>query len=168
LKTLDELAEVFKRRTQMRELEEKILTNLEFDGIVGKSPAMLEVFDLVRKISKHYSNVLLSGPTGSGKELIARSLHKMSPVAQQRFAVCNCSALVDTLLESQLFGHMRGAFTGAFDTRAGLFEYANDGTVFLDEIGENLASNAGEAARVIQNREIQRVGSPEIKKVNIG
>jgi DNA-binding NtrC family response regulator len=167
LKTLDELAEAFKRRAQIRELEEKILTNLEFDGIVGRGPAMLEVFDLVRKISKHYSNVLLSGPTGSGKELIARSLHQMSPVAQQRFAVCNCSALVETLLESQLFGHMRGAFTGAFDTRAGLFEYANGGTIFLDEIGETSPQMQAKLLRVIQNREIQRVGSPEVKKVDV-
>jgi len=140
---------------------------LQFLGIVGKSPAMIEVFELARKVARHYSNVLITGPTGSGKELVARALHQLSPVAQQKFAVCNCSALVDTLLESQLFGHVRGSFTGATDTRPGLFEYANGGTVFLDEIGETSPGMQAKLLRLIQNREIQRVGSPEIKNVNV-
>jgi transcriptional regulator with GAF, ATPase, and Fis domain len=84
---------------------------------------MIEVFELAQKVSRHYSNVLIIGSTGAGKELLARALHQLSPVAQERFAVCNCSALVDALLESQLFGHMRGPFTDATDTRPGLFEY---------------------------------------------
>ncbi len=167
LKSLDELAEVFTRRLQIRELEQQLLPNLEFHGIMGKSPAMLEMFDLARKVAKHYTNVLISGPTGSGKELVARALHLMSPVAGERFAVCNCSAMVDTLLESQLFGHVRGAFTGASDTRPGLFEYANGGTVFLDEVGETSLPMQAKLLRVIQNREIQRVGSPEVKKVDV-
>jgi len=128
---------------------------------------MLEVFDLTKKIARHYTNALITGPTGSGKELIAHALHQMSPVGQERFAVCNCSALVDTLLESQLFGHIRGAFTGASETRAGLFEYADRGTVFLDEIGETSLQMQAKLLRVIQNREIQRVGSPEVKKVDV-
>jgi DNA-binding NtrC family response regulator len=167
LKTLDELAELFTQRSQIRDLEDRLLNNLRFHGIVGRSPAMLEVFDLARKVARHYSNVLISGPTGAGKELIARALHQMSPVAQQRFAVCNCSALVDTLLESQLFGHVRGSFTGATDTRPGLFEFANGGTVFLDEVGEMSLPMQAKLLRIIQNREIQRVGSPEVKKVDV-
>ena len=91
----------------------------------------------------------------------------MSPVAQNRFAVCNCSALVDTLLESQLFGHVRGAFTGATDTRPGLFEYASGGTVFLDEVGEMSPPMQAKLLRVIQNREIQRVGAPEVGHVDV-
>lgn len=166
-KTLEELANLFGQRKRIRHLEEQLLTDLDFHGIVGKSPAMLDVFDLARKVAKHYTNVLLSGPTGSGKELVAKAIHEMSPVAQQRFAICNCSALVDTLLESQLFGHIRGAFTGATDTRPGLFEYASSGTVFLDEVGEMSISMQSKLLRVIQNREIQRVGSPEVRRVDV-
>jgi len=167
MKTLDELSEQFATRSEIKHLEDRLLPNLQFHGIVGKSPAMLEVFDLAKKISRHYTNALVTGPTGAGKELVARALHQMSPVAQERFAVCNCSALVDTLLESQLFGHMRGAFTGATETRPGLFEYGNGGTVFLDEIGEMSLAMQAKLLRVIQNREIQRVGSPEVKKVDV-
>ncbi len=166
-KTLDDLASVFTQRSETRELEERLFKNSQFQGIVGKSPAMLEVFDLARKVARHFTNVLVTGPTGVGKELIARALHELSPVARERFAVCNCSALVDTLLESQLFGHVRGSFTGATDTRPGLFEYANGGTVFLDEIGETSPQMQAKLLRVIENREIQRVGSPEVKKVDV-
>ena len=166
-RTLDEVAALYDQRRRVRALEEQLLKDLEFHGIVGKSPAMLEVFDFARKVARHYSNVLIVGPTGTGKELVARAIHQISPVSQQRLAVCNCSALVDTLLESQLFGHVRGAFTGATDTRPGLFEYANGGTVFLDEVGETSLPMQAKLLRVIQNREIQRVGSPEVKQVNV-
>jgi DNA-binding NtrC family response regulator len=166
-KSLDELAESFNRRKRIRNLEHQLLTDLEFHGIVGRSPAMIEVFEMVRKVARHYNNILLIGATGTGKELIAKSIHHMSPVAQQRFAVCNCSAMVDTLLESQLFGHIRGAFTGATETRPGLFEYANGGAVFLDEVGETSLAMQSKLLRVIQNREIQRVGSPEVRRVDV-
>jgi DNA-binding NtrC family response regulator len=166
-RTLDEVAALYDQRRRVRALEEQLLKDLEFHGIVGKSPAMLEVFDFARKVAKHYSNVLIVGPTGTGKELVARAIHQISPVSQQRLAVCNCSALVDTLLESQLFGHLRGSFTGATETRPGLFEYANGGTVFLDEVGETSLAMQAKLLRVIQNREIQRVGSPEVKQINV-
>ena len=166
-KTLDEVASLYDQRRRVRELEDQLLADLEFHGIVGKSPVMLEVFDFARKVARHYTNVLLVGATGTGKELVARAIHNISPVSQQKLAVCNCSAMVDTLLESQLFGHVRGAFTGATDTRPGLFEYANNGTVFLDEIGETSLPMQAKLLRVIQNREIQRVGSPEVRQVNV-
>jgi DNA-binding NtrC family response regulator len=166
-RTLDELAEQASRRKQIRELEDRLLANLDFHGIVGRSPAVLEAFELAQKIAKHYTNVLITGATGSGKELFAKAIHQMSPVADGKFAVVNCSALVDTLFESQLFGHIRGSFTGATDTRAGIFEYASGGTVFLDEIGEMSPPMQAKLLRVIQNREIQRVGSPEVKRVEV-
>lgn len=166
-KTLDELAEIFTQRSEIRGLEERLFENVQFHGIVGKSPALLEMLDLVKKVSRHYSNVLITGATGAGKELVARALHQLSPVGKERFAVCNCSALVDTLLESQLFGHVRGAFTGAIDSRPGLFEFANGGAVFLDEVGEMPLPMQAKLLRVIENREIQRIGSPETRSVNI-
>ncbi len=166
-RTLDELAGMYDQRRRIRHLENELLKDLEFHGIVGKSPAMLEVFDQTRKVARHYTNVLLIGQTGVGKELIAHAIHKQSPVSQNRLAICNCSAMVDTLLESQLFGHIRGAFTGATDTRPGLFEYANGGTVFLDEVAEMSMPMQAKLLRVIQNREIQRVGSPETRKVEV-
>jgi DNA-binding NtrC family response regulator len=166
-RALDDVALLYDQRRRVKALEEQLLKDLEFHGIVGKSPVMLEVFDFARKVARHYSNVLLIGPTGTGKELVARAIHQLSPVSQQRLAVCNCSAMVDTLLESQLFGHVRGSFTGATDTRPGLFEYASGGTVFLDEVGETSLAMQAKLLRVIQNREIQRVGSPEVKQVNV-
>ena len=166
-KTLEELSDQLQRRRRISGLDAQLLNDLEFYGIVGRSAGMLELFDLARKVARHYSNVLITGATGTGKELIAHALHQMSPVAGQRFAVCNCSAMVETLLESQLFGHVRGAFTGANDTRPGLFEYANGGTVFLDEVGETSLAMQAKLLRVIQNREIQRVGSPEVRSVDI-
>ena len=166
-KTLGELSDQLQRRRRIRGLDEQLLHDLEFHGIVGRSAGMLELFDLARKVAPHYSNVLITGATGTGKELVAHALHQMSPVAGQRFAVCNCSAMVETLLESQLFGHVRGAFTGANDTRPGLFEYASGGTVFLDEVGETSLAMQAKLLRVIQNREIQRVGSPEVRSVDI-
>jgi DNA-binding NtrC family response regulator len=166
-KTIGDLAEQFDRRRRIHDLEQRLVSDLEFHGIVSRSPAMIDVFEMVRKIARHYLNALLIGPTGSGKELVAHAIHQMSPVANQRFAVCNCSAMVDTQLESQLFGHVRGAFTGATETRAGLFEYASGGTVFLDEVGEISPVMQAKLVRLIQNREIQRVGSSEIRRVNV-
>lgn len=166
-RALDDISMLYDQRRRVRALEEQLLKDLEFHGIVGKSPAMLEVFDFARKVARHYTNVLVVGQTGTGKELVARAVHQISPVGTQRLAVCNCSALVDTLLESQLFGHVRGSFTGATDTRPGLFEYANGGTVFLDEVGETSLAMQAKLLRVIQNREIQRVGSPEVKQITV-
>jgi len=166
-RTLDEIAEHRARRQRVHALEEGLLAELSQHGIVGQSPQLLEMIELMRKVAPHYKNVLVTGPTGAGKELVARALHQMSAVASECFAVCNCSTLVETLLESQLFGHVRGAFTGANETRAGLFEFANRGTVFLDEVGEMSPGLQSKVLRVIENREIQRVGSPEVRQVDV-
>jgi DNA-binding NtrC family response regulator len=166
-KALHEVTALYDRLHRVKAIEEQLLTDLDFQGIIAKSPVMMEVFDLARKVAPHYTNVLLVGATGTGKELVARAIHQISPVGGQKLAVCNCSAMVDTLLESQLFGHVRGAFTGAIETRIGLFEYANGGTIFLDEVGETSMAMQSKLLRVIQNREIQRVGSPEVRQVNV-
>jgi two-component system response regulator HydG len=166
-RALDDVAALCDQRRRVKALDEQLLEDLEFHGIVGKSPAMLEVLDFARRVARHYRNVLVTGHTGTGKELVARAIHQLSPVSSQRLAVCNCSAMVDTLLESQLFGHVRGAFTGATETRPGLFEYADGGTVFLDEVGQTSLAMQAKLLRVIQSREIQRVGSPEVKHINV-
>src|SRR5437879_11794534 len=166
-KSLDDVAALYDQRRRVRALEEQLLKDLEFHGIVGKGPAMLEVFDFARKVARHYTNVLLVGPTGTGKELVARAIHQISPASQQKLAVCNCSAMVDTLLESQLVGHVRGAFTGATDTRPGLLQCANGGTVLLDEVGETSLPMQAKLLRVIQNREIPRVGAPEVRHLTV-
>ena len=166
-KTLDDISALYDQRRRVKELEEQLLDVAEFHGIIGQSPLMLEVFDLARKIARHYTNVLLVGPTGSGKELVANAIHQLSPIGDRKLIVCNCATLVDSLLESQLFGHMRGAFTGATDSRMGLFEYANGGTIFLDEVGDTSLAMQAKILRVIQNREVQRVGSPEVRHISV-
>jgi transcriptional regulator with PAS, ATPase and Fis domain len=118
-------------------------------------------------VAPHFRNVLVLGATGTGKELVARALHRLSPVASKQLAVCNCSALVETLMESELFGYVRGAFTGATQDKVGLFEYANGGTVFLDEIGDLPLPAQAKLLRVLQNQEVQRVGSPAARKIDV-
>ena len=141
-------------------LDHELLDVYQFESMVGRSPLMLEVFAKVRRIAPHFRTVLVTGATGTGKELVAHALHKHSPVSSAAFAVCNCSALVETLLESELFGYVKGAFTGANQDKRGIFEYANGGTVFLDEIGELPLLAQAKLLRVLQNNEVQRVGSP--------
>lgn len=162
-----ELLDQGRVRRQALELDERLLETFQFQGMVGRSPQMLEIFARIRRVAPHYRIALISGATGTGKELVARALHAMSPVAARRFAVCNCSAIVETLFESELFGHVRGAFTGATQDRAGLFEYAQGGTVFLDEIADMPLAMQSKLLRVMQNQELQRVGSPEVRRVDV-
>jgi len=148
-------------------LDEDLIDVFQFQGMIGRSPLMLEVFAKIRRIAPHFESVLVTGETGTGKDLVARALHNLSPLPSAPFAVCNCSALVETLLESELFGHVRGAFTGAVENKQGIFEYANGGTVFLDEIGELALPAQAKLLRVLQNREVQRVGSPTPHTVHV-
>ena len=148
-------------------LEGELAQRLEFCGMVGRGAAMQEVFGLIRRLAPHARTALVTGETGTGKELVARALHKLGPRAARRFVTVNCSAVVETLFESELFGHVRGAFTGATDHKAGLFETADGGTVFLDEIGELPASVQAKLLRVLENGEVQRVGSLEPRKVDV-
>jgi DNA-binding NtrC family response regulator len=154
-------------RRETLELDERLLESLRFHGMVGRSPQMLETFARIKRVAPHYRIALIGGATGTGKELVAHALHELSPVAARRFAVCNCSAIVETLFESELFGHVKGAFTGATQDRAGLFEYAQGGTVFLDEIADMPLTTQSKLLRVVQNQELQRVGSPEVRKVDV-
>jgi len=156
-----------RKRERTAELDSELLGVYEFEGMIGRSPAMLEVFAKIRRVAPHFKTILVTGNTGTGKELVARALHNLSPVANARFSVVNCAALVETLLESELFGYVKGAFTGAIRDKIGIFEYADGGTVFLDEIGEMPLAAQSKLLRVLQNEEVQRVGSPVPRHVNV-
>jgi len=148
-------------------LENQFADAFSLEGMIGRSPRMLEVFDLVRRVAPHLGTALITGETGTGKELVARALHELSSRAQQRIAVFNCSALVDTLAESQLFGHRKGAFTGAINDQAGVFEWANGGTVFLDEVGDLSPAAQSKLLRVLENGEVQKLGLPQAIRVDV-
>jgi DNA-binding NtrC family response regulator len=164
---IQELLSEAERRSEAHSLEHELIDNYQFDGIIGRSPAMLDVFSRIRRIAPHFRVLLIQGETGTGKELVAQAIHKRSRGAAKPLVSCNCSALVDTLLETELFGHVKGAFTGADRDRVGLFEYANGGTVFLDEIGDMPFGAQAKLLRVLQNEEIHRVGSPKAHTIEV-
>lgn len=139
----------------------------DWSPLVGSSPAMLEVYKLVARVSEGRSTVLLQGESGTGKELIARAIHANSPRREKPFIPVNCGALPDTLLESEMFGYEKGAFTGAAGTKAGLFEAANGGTLFLDEIGDLGPALQVKLLRVMQDHEVRRVGGTSSLKVDV-
>lgn len=154
-------------RKKILQLDNELTDAYRFEGIIGRSPLMLDLFARIRRVAPHFRTVLITGETGTGKELVARALHQRSPAKARPFVVCNCSALVETLLESELFGHTKGAFTGADQDKVGVFEYANGGAVFLDEIGELPFESQAKLLRVLQNQEVQRVGSPVPRPVDV-
>lgn len=155
------------RRQRGSKLENDLLENFEFQGMVGRSPLMLDLFSKIGRVAPHFRTVLVTGPTGVGKELVAKALHQASPFHAGPFVALNCSAISETLAESELFGHVKGAFTGAQQEKAGIFEYANGGTTMLDEIGEMPLAMQAKLLRVLQNQEFQRVGSPAVRKVDV-
>jgi len=148
-------------------LKREIATQASFTQIIGQSEAMQKVFEVVRKVADSKSNVLICGESGTGKELVARAIHYNSARARMPFVAVNCSALPEPLLESELFGHMKGSFTGAISNKEGLFETANGGTVFLDEIGDLTPAIQVKLLRVIQEREFRRVGGTRDVKVDV-
>ncbi|OLC54712.1 MAG: Fis family transcriptional regulator [Acidobacteria bacterium 13_1_40CM_4_69_4] len=150
-------------RVLKRELKER----LRFDELVGDGPRMKEVMDLVAKVAPTNSTVLISGESGTGKELVARAIHVGSPCRERPFVSINCGALPDELLESELFGHTRGSFTGAVTAKKGLFEVADGGTLFLDEIGDTTTAMQIKLLRVLQERRIRRVGGTDEIEVNV-
>jgi DNA-binding NtrC family response regulator len=154
------------RRQRLLRAESRVAHELEYHGMLGRSAAMQEVFSLIRRLAPHVRTALITGETGTGKELVARALHQQGPRRSRRFVTVNCSAVVETLFESELFGHVRGAFSGATEHKAGLFETAHEGTLFLDEIGELPLSLQAKLLRFLENGEVQRVGAVEPRRVD--
>ncbi len=152
--------------TENANLKQKLQTRYEFSNIVAESAAMKNVCDMIRRVAPTDTTILIYGPSGTGKELIAKAIHAHSQRAEKDFLPVNCAALPEPLLESEMFGHVKGAFTGAASDKAGLFEAAHGGTIFLDEIGSMPLPIQGKLLRVLQEREIRRVGSNKTISVN--
>ena len=146
-----------------KELENKYVYN----GIIGRSPLMKNVFNIIEKLKDVDTNVVISGESGTGKELVARALHFSGKRKKEKFEEVNCAAIPDSLLEEELFGHKKGSFTGAVEDRKGLFEYADNGTIFLDEISDMPYSLQAKLLRVLQEKEFSPIGSNEKKQLNV-
>jgi two-component system NtrC family response regulator len=153
--------------SENRELREALETHHRIEGIIGEGGRMLEVFSMVRRVASSEATVLIRGESGTGKELIAKAIHYGSPRASGPMIRVNCAALPETLLESELFGHEKGAFTGAVATRKGRFELADGGTLFLDEIGDLPLLLQAKLLRVLQEKEFERIGSSNPVRVNV-
>jgi DNA-binding NtrC family response regulator len=164
---LEDIRAELARRAQVLALERQVAQQLEFCGMLGRSPLMQEVFSLVQRLAPHAKIVLIGGETGTGKELAARAFHHAGTRRNKPFVTINCSAVVDTLFESELFGHVRGAFTGAVEAKAGVFETAHGGTLFLDEVGELPLSVQAKLLRALEYGEVQRVGSLQPKRADV-
>jgi two-component system response regulator AtoC len=150
-----------------RLLRTEVRRKFEFNNIIGKSKKMQEIFSLIEKVALGSSTVIIYGSSGTGKELVAKAIHYNSPRAERPFIPFNCGAIPETLVESELFGHTKGAFTGAIQAKKGLFEEANGGTLFLDEISTILPSVQVKLLRVLQEKELMRVGSTERIKIDV-
>ena len=155
------------RRVRGPEADALSPRELEFCGLIGRGPSMREVFNLVRRLAPHARTVLVTGETGTGKELLARAFHRLGPRRHRRLATVNCSTIVESLFETELFGHQRGAFTGAVESKAGMFEAADGGTLLLDEVGELPAAAQAKLLRVLETGEVQRVGALDGRTVDV-
>jgi two-component system response regulator HydG len=155
------------RRVALLEAESDTARRLELCGMIGRSAVMQELFGLVRRIAPHARTALVTGETGTGKEGIARAIHELGPRRGRKFVTINCSAVVETLFESELFGHMRGAFTGADANKPGLLEVADGGTLLLDEVAELPLAVQAKLLRALELGEVQRVGSLQGKRVDV-
>jgi DNA-binding NtrC family response regulator len=163
--TIDTINDLFQVRKESAELEKLLSEKYTFlPGVIGKNPKMLDIFTLIRRIAPYFKTITIMGETGTGKEVIGKALHLLSPAVKKPFIVCNCAGLVESLVESELFGHTKGAFTGAITEKIGLFEAAEEGTIFLDEIGELPLSMQPHLLRVLQSGEFRRVGSNKLLK----
>jgi two-component system response regulator PilR (NtrC family) len=163
---VDEIKSIIKAATS-RKLENTAEKREDFPGIIGRSPEMVRIFDLIRQVAPTPANVLIYGESGTGKELVAQAIHNHSNVAENPFVPITCSSIPESLLESELFGHVKGSFTGAIADKPGLFQQANTGTAFLDEIGELTPIIQTKLLRVLQEREFMPVGSTKTHQVNV-
>jgi two-component system response regulator HydG len=154
-------------RRQNAELNRRLDEKFGFEGLIGNSPQMHDVIDRLKRIAPTDASVLIQGATGTGKELVAQAIHQNSPRKNKPFVALNCAALSENILESELFGHVRGAFTDASNDRIGKFEYAHGGTLFLDEVGDMPMATQIKLLRVLESNEITRVGSNEAIAVNV-
>jgi len=154
-------------RTENAWLREQLQQRFSFEGIVGRSRAMRDLFQVLQTVASAASTILITGETGTGKEVVARAIHHASPRRAQRFVAINCSAIPENLLEAELFGHARGAFTGAIANRQGRIEQAHRGTLFLDEVGTMSMALQMKLLRVLQEREFERVGESQTIKVDV-
>ena len=148
-------------------LEQKLNRKYVFHGMVGKNPFMLETFALIEKIARYPVNVFISGSTGTGKEMVAKAIHELSQRNKKKFVVCDCTTIPENLFESELFGYVKGAFTGADKMKKGLFEEAEQGTIFLDEIGDLPFPVQAKLLRVLEEKHFRRLGSNELISVDI-
>ncbi|MDI6790768.1 MAG: sigma-54 dependent transcriptional regulator [Thermodesulfobacteriota bacterium] len=156
-----------KLQLEVAGLRQEITKEFSFSNIIGKSPVMQELFSLIRRVARTKSTVIIYGKSGTGKELVAKALHYNSPRADKTFVAFNCAAIPETLLETELFGHAKGAFTDARYAKRGLFVEADGGTLFLDEIGDMPVSIQGKLLRAIQEREIRPVGATQDIKIDV-
>jgi transcriptional regulator with PAS, ATPase and Fis domain len=164
------LKKIFEKRVLRREtflLEKRLEKKYFFQSMIGKSPYMLEIFSLVENISKYFSSVLITGETGTGKEMVARAIHELSPTTDKDLVVCDCVSIPENLFESELFGYVKGAFTGADKDKLGLFDKAHRGTIFLDEIGEIPLSIQAKLLRVLEHHQFKPLGSNENRTVDV-
>jgi DNA-binding NtrC family response regulator len=164
VETISQLKSLMKENQYLRE---KLSQKYNFNNIIGKNKKMLELFDLIKDIAKTNSTILINGESGTGKELIANAIHFNSDRIKKPFVKVNCGVLAENLLESELFGHMKGSFTGAIRDKLGRFEIANGGTIFLDEIGDISPNMQLKLLRVLQEGEFERVGGTETLKVDV-
>src|ERR1051325_10902034 len=167
LHVLDSALEQRRLKSENAYLRAQLEERYRFEGIIGKSRAMGKLFQLLVSVAATSSTILITGETGTGKEVVARAIHHNSPRRSQRFVAINCSAIPETLLEAELFGHVRGAFTGAVANRPGRIEQANRGTLFLDEVGTMSPALQAKLLRVLQSREFERVGDAQTIRVDV-
>jgi two-component system response regulator PilR (NtrC family) len=171
---VDEIKLIIKNALEKKNLQKEnillkqvVRDRYHFDNIIGQSPKMLALYDLLEKVGPTKTNILIAGESGTGKELVAKAIHYNSPRKDKPFVTLNCGAIPELLIESELFGHMRGAFTDAIATKKGLFEMADEGTIFLDEISELPLLMQVKLLRVLQDKEFKRVGGTEDIRVDV-